>query len=74
MGHSLGGISALSAVADAPMAKAVVALDPWFYCRNNEVLGAGQAKVGIIFSKSYERDVFFRSDKKCNIEKEIDRY
>jgi hypothetical protein len=40
MGHSFGGITALGAAKNCEMARAVIALDPWFYPHKNDEIGS----------------------------------
>lgn len=40
MGHSFGGITVLGAASDCTPAKAVIAMDPWFYPHAKDSIAA----------------------------------
>lgn len=53
MGHSFGGISVLGAASDCIPAKAVIALDPWFYPRNKDRIGSADHQKSLIIMTEY---------------------
>jgi dienelactone hydrolase len=63
MGHSFGGISVLGAAADCEPAKAVIALDPWFYPHvKDSINAADHQKSLVVMTERFP--IFVKKEKK----------